>query len=639
MSKTPNTNAADLLCQLYFLQNPQSSKEQIVNDDPFASRPEVRMNKGKDPLAVLDDFVAKKDTAKTRSIIRKLLSDKALSIYELSASDIDIISPLWIYFQSKGRASWDFNDIIQPIKNSRQSIIHQIKTVISLLDRKILRWDDRIRSDYHLNYEFVLNSSFAFDSSFVNALLGSNILDIARCHFIDNHADCKDALRPFLMLIKTIFDSYPELTNDCAEIPGNFYGKILQLNYRVMCKALNDLPDSTTLSVIKKDYDLTVEEMLILIIVYYHNNTAGESINMIKLLNLFTTNNVEASELEVCVTGQNSLFAKHLLQYERGMFGSSTDLCLSDEIMRNLNEQPTETIFDDTKLATILKTDKRFVLLNTKQTMEQLIIPEATKELLNMTVQKLKHPELYDLSQWGLLPDSLSCDVNNGMNILLYGPSGTGKTFAAGALANSLGKQLVSINAPTLKSHFYGDSQQIVKDAFQLMRNIAQKHPNPPVFLLNECDQLIHSRTTLRASCDETENAIQNIILEELETFPSIFIATTNLLENIDTAFYRRFAYKILLPLPDYECRRQLWKLHLPDTIPGAKYIDIDFLAEHYTLTGGQIKLIVANACNSAITRQIANKHISQIDIEKFIVNETMDYADEDTRKIGFRIS
>jgi SpoVK/Ycf46/Vps4 family AAA+-type ATPase len=175
------------------------------------------------------------------------------------------------------------------------------------------------------------------------------------------------------------------------------------------------------------------------------------------------------------------------------------------------------------------------------------------------------------------------------MNILLYGMPGTGKTFAAGSIANSLGRELVQIDAPQLKSHYYGDSQQIVKDCFQKMRKMS-KCENPPVFLLNEADQLIHTRLDLGQSCASTENAIQNIILEELETFPGIFLATTNLLENIDEAFFRRFNYKIEFPLPDADCRRQLWKLHLPETIPGAKYIDIDFLAETYLLTGGQIK-------------------------------------------------
>ena len=91
-------------------------------------------------------------------------------------------------------------------------------------------------------------------------------------------------------------------------------------------------------------------------------------------------------------------------------------------------------------------------------------------------------------------------------------------------------------------------------------------------------------------------NEMQNIFLEQLERFEGILIATTNLVELMDSAFSRRFHHKIEFKRPGPEERLRLWQIHIPEKTPLSDDVDLQYLAEHYDLSGGQIALAVQNA-------------------------------------------
>jgi SpoVK/Ycf46/Vps4 family AAA+-type ATPase len=80
-------------------------------------------------------------------------------------------------------------------------------------------------------------------------------------------------------------------------------------------------------------------------------------------------------------------------------------------------------------------------------------------------------------------------------------------------------------------------------------------------------------------------------------------IATTNLLENIDVAFSRRFNYKIEFNRPNKEQRKRLWKMMLPVNAPYEEGFDIDELTK-FDLSGGQINLIIKNCAYSVATQE-----------------------------------
>ena len=98
-------------------------------------------------------------------------------------------------------------------------------------------------------------------------------------------------------------------------------------------------------------------------------------------------------------------------------------------------------------------------------------------------------------------------------------------------------------------------------------------------------------------------NQMQNIFLEQIEKFKGVLIATTNLLENIDKAFSRRFNYKIEFKKPNKEQRLSLWNKMLPKNAPYKEGFDAHELAD-YSLTGGQINLVIKNTAYRVAIRE-----------------------------------
>ncbi|MDR2034542.1 MAG: ATP-binding protein, partial [Helicobacteraceae bacterium] len=94
---------------------------------------------------------------------------------------------------------------------------------------------------------------------------------------------------------------------------------------------------------------------------------------------------------------------------------------------------------------------------------------------------------------------------------------------------------------------------------------------------------------------EKMHNQMQNIFLEQIERFNGILIATTNLLDNIDSAFSRRFDYKIKFEKPTEKERLEIWQKTLPKNAPIAKDLNLAAIAK-YPLTGAQIALAIKNA-------------------------------------------
>ena len=181
-----------------------------------------------------------------------------------------------------------------------------------------------------------------------------------------------------------------------------------------------------------------------------------------------------------------------------------------------------------------------------------------------------------------------------GIAVLLYGAPGTGKTETVMQIAKATGRDIVHVDISEAKSAWFGESEKLIKKIFTSYKHeceSAEKKGIPmPILLFNEADALIAKRKDSSAgNCAQTENAIQNIILEELENLKGIFIATTNLASNMDSAFERRFLFKIKFENPSTEAKTAIWmnKLTWFD-----KKTAIEF-AQNYDFSGGQIDNIV----------------------------------------------
>ena len=169
------------------------------------------------------------------------------------------------------------------------------------------------------------------------------------------------------------------------------------------------------------------------------------------------------------------------------------------------------------------------------------------------------------LVSWGVKDKKSGIDAR----IIFYGAPGTGKTMTAHSLAKSLKRQVLSFDCSKILSMYVGESEKNVRKIFDTYYELTAKTKTEPVLLLNEADQFLSARSSgPGGGAEQMHNQMQNIFLEQIENFKGILVATTNLLENIDVAFSRRFNYKIEFKKPDEKQRRELWKKMLPHGAP-----------------------------------------------------------------------
>ncbi len=225
-------------------------------------------------------------------------------------------------------------------------------------------------------------------------------------------------------------------------------------------------------------------------------------------------------------------------------------------------------------------------------------------QCLETAMISIRPEMIHRMRQWGVERMTATRPPGS-LTMLLYGPSGTGKSFLAEGFAGSLDRKLFVVDAERILSKWHGQSEKQLQRVFDAYSHSRNAEGAFPVMLLNECDQLLADRSRLAGSTsvDLTEHRMQNILLENLERFEGILIATTNLRDALDHAFERRFDYKIELPIPDPGARLLLWKAHIPSAIPRSSDVDLATLANDFVITGGRIALIAYNAIRTALLR------------------------------------
>ncbi|MBR5373102.1 MAG: ATP-binding protein [Paludibacteraceae bacterium] len=176
-----------------------------------------------------------------------------------------------------------------------------------------------------------------------------------------------------------------------------------------------------------------------------------------------------------------------------------------------------------------------------------------------------------------------------GFTCLFYGDPGTGKTETVLQLAKRTGRDILQVNISQIKSMWVGESENNIKQVFDDYRRKVKDSDITPILLFNEADAIIGKRQEgAERAVDKMENSIQNIILQEMESFDGILIATTNLVQNMDKAFERRFLYKVKFEKPTVEARMSIWQ----NMLPMLDESDIRILATRYDFSGGQIENI-----------------------------------------------
>lgn len=266
---------------------------------------------------------------------------------------------------------------------------------------------------------------------------------------------------------------------------------------------------------------------------------------------------------------------------ETSFFGEYAVLRLTDE--------GKELYFEEDARLFIEKVNKKELIVSTDIKEKRLFFSEKEQEQLQLVGDVLQEQNYRSLV--GRLE---SKGFSKGIAILLYGAPGTGKTESVMQWARQSGRDVVHVDISASKSMWYGESEKIVKDIFTRYKRMCKRTPVKPILLFNEADAIFSKRRNMDdgRSTDQTENTIQNIILEEMEKLDGILIATTNLADNLDKAFERRFLFKIRFERPTVEAKRNIWM----DKLPGLTTNEAACLAADYDFSGGEIDNIVRKA-------------------------------------------
>ena len=383
-----------------------------------------------------------------------------------------------------------------------------------------------------------------------------------------------------------------------------------------------------------KKHDLNESEKIIFLALLKeeYSSTDDNLRDMNTLIDLISFDDYEKIKNREMLEDSSKLIEKGIIDYDEMLnpFGGiSRSFFIIDDVLQEIIHPNKKKKKEKIKLGTLIKEQDIFEFIEPKTSLEDVVLHPSTKETLQTLLKQVDKKVISLLKEWGIK------DKKGGINakIIFHGSPGTGKTLTALSLGKALKKQVISFDCSKILSMYIGESEKNVRKIFDSYNEIVEKTRSEPILLLNEADQFLSSRSAgIGSSADKMHNQMQNIFLEQIERFSGVLIATTNLLENIDSAFSRRFNYKVKFEKPNFNQRIELWKKIIPQNAPLSKDVDIKELAKH-SLTGGQIDLIVKNTAYEVATKQ--NPIFTQEDFIKNIKKELKGNFDSD-KVMGF---
>lgn len=208
--------------------------------------------------------------------------------------------------------------------------------------------------------------------------------------------------------------------------------------------------------------------------------------------------------------------------------------------------------------------------------------------------------QIYELKTWidqhqQLEQLAISKHLKPGYRALFYGPSGTGKTLTACLLGKHTGKDVYRVDLSMVVSKFIGETEKNLANLF------LQAEHKDWILFFDEADALFSKRTNVRDAHDRYANQEVSYLLQRIEDYNGLVILASNLKENIDDAFTRRFQAIIHFPIPTQKERLQLWQKMLPNELPLSEDVNLQRLSQHYEVTGASIVNIVQHCSLLAI--------------------------------------
>jgi SpoVK/Ycf46/Vps4 family AAA+-type ATPase len=235
---------------------------------------------------------------------------------------------------------------------------------------------------------------------------------------------------------------------------------------------------------------------------------------------------------------------------------------------------------------------------------EDIVLPEDQKARLKEICAYFRNmARVYE--DWRF---QAKTELGKGLNILFAGASGTGKTMAAQIMSNELFLDIYKIDLSSVVSKYIGETEKNLDRIFR-----AAEDSNAILFF-DEADALFGKRSEVRDSHDRYANIETSYLLQKMEEYQGITILATNFRKNLDDAFTRRMHFIVDFPFPEAEFRGEIWRRVFPEEAPQEDDTDLEYFAQTFKLSGGNIKNIaVASAFLAAEENsRIGNRHIAK---------------------------
>ena len=327
------------------------------------------------------------------------------------------------------------------------------------------------------------------------------------------------------------------------------------------------------------DFDFKPEDTYVFLYIIWKSLCGIESVDVDSTSNaIFDNPTQKIKYVQRIMSNENDLIRQNLIEIVEAKFLNDTEIKLSEKSNKLIENC-------GIKLLTKRKTTQDNIITPNQIFTKNLFYNVSEAKQLSVLKQILQD-ENFRATQQRLASKGLP----NGITALLHGFPGTGKTETVLQIAKETNREILKVDISQSKSMWFGESEKIIKRIFTNYKSYAKDCELKPILLFNEADAIIGKRKEVgNSNIDQTENTIQNILLEELENFDGIFLATTNLVKNLDTAFERRFLFKVEFQKPDNSIKAKIWNSKLPNLTEN----ECNTLANRFDFSGGQIDNII----------------------------------------------
>ena len=513
-------------------------------------------------------------TAKIKTESLKLA--KYLDITEQQAWFFSII-----YVQQSMFFSCDLNDILNELSMKTSKFVKYRSDIVTLIDKKIVR-SELVRSNKskvaRANFKYMMINETILNAIFHNISLDeSNKLDqldiyefcSAVSDFIEERAQDVISTDNLLGEVSSLemHNSHIEAIDKLTEMEISLSDRVLLYE---MCDDMVRGGDTGLEKTIRYIYDSQKQK--------------------IKVIRAITENT-------------SKLLEKNLIVVNKANFVGDVSISLTTTAIDILLGQDAEMFIKKQTLKDVISVDSI--------AFKQLYFEEKMQKQIDFIQASLSQDKFIDMQS-----RLQELAMPSGVAAVFYGAPGTGKTESVYQIAKATGRDIMYVDISQTKSMWFGESEKRIKAVFSDYSRVCRKSKLKPILLFNEADAVLGKRKDNNASnVAQTENAIQNIILEQMEKMDGIIIATTNLVDNLDAAFERRFLFKIKFEMPTTEATKQIWKNKL-------SWLDDEnatTLALRYRFSGGEIDNIARKATiNEVITGNRAT------------INEIMEYCESE---------